>query len=83
MTTIWINYKKSSEVLFNFLKTSSSLQNNHLSILLIILYYDSLGTLTFKNLNFSKRNFMAPFVDGVQLSQLFRATIRRQFTFYH
>ena len=60
MTTIWINYKKSSEVLFNFLKTSSSLQNNHLSILLIILYYDSLGTLTFKNLNFSKRNFMAP-----------------------
>ena len=30
-----------------------------------------------------KKNFMALFIDGVQLSQGYRATTRRQFTFYH
>ena len=29
------------------------------------------------------KNFVAPFLDGFQLSQVYRATIWRQFTFYH
>ena len=40
----------------------------------------------FGNYNFRvslKKNFMAPFMDGFQLSQSFRASIRRQFTFYY
>ena len=30
-----------------------------------------------------KKNFMALFMDGVRLSQGYRAATRRQFTFYH
>ena len=33
--------------------------------------------------SYSKKNFMAPFIDSVQLPKVYRATTRKQFTFYH
>ena len=32
--------------------------------------------------SYSKKNFMAPFIDRVQLPKVYRATTRKQFTFY-
>ena len=37
----------------------------------------------YKNVNFKLKTLWPLFIDGVQLPQGYRATLRRQFTFYH